>query len=109
MRQYQSGQRDLRLRSGHVIAEALSAGTPVLISDRTPRRHLARDGVGWDLPLANPQPFRDAIAEAAVRCRNEGPEWNNKVRAYAARVLLDPATLEANRRLLTTNSTPANS
>lgn len=94
---------------GHVIAEALSAGTPVLISDRTPWRHLARDGAGWDLSLDNPRSFRDAIAEAAARCRNEGPEWNNMVRAYAARVLLDPATLEANRRLLTTIGTPANS
>ena len=39
---------------GHVIAEALSVGTPVLISDQTPWRKLAAVGLGHDLPLAVP-------------------------------------------------------
>ncbi|MEM4235287.1 MAG: glycosyltransferase, partial [Candidatus Methanomethylicaceae archaeon] len=42
---------------GHVIHEALSAGCPVLISDRTPWRDLERLGVGWDLPLEEPERF----------------------------------------------------
>jgi glycosyltransferase involved in cell wall biosynthesis len=37
---------------GHAIAESLSAGCPVIISDATPWRDLARRNVGWDLPLA---------------------------------------------------------
>src|SRR5690606_10471907 len=37
---------------GHVIAEALSMGTLVLISDQTPWRELQADGLGWDVPLA---------------------------------------------------------
>ena len=36
---------------GHAIAEALSAGCPVVISDATPWRDLERKNVGWDLPL----------------------------------------------------------
>jgi glycosyltransferase involved in cell wall biosynthesis len=36
---------------GHAIAESLSAGCPVLISDATPWRDLERKSVGWDLPL----------------------------------------------------------
>jgi glycosyltransferase involved in cell wall biosynthesis len=36
---------------GHVVVEAWAAACPVLISDRTPWRDLAADGVGWDLPL----------------------------------------------------------
>jgi glycosyltransferase involved in cell wall biosynthesis len=36
---------------GHVVVEAWSAGCPVLVSDRTPWRNLAGEGVGWDLPL----------------------------------------------------------
>ena len=36
---------------GHVIWEAFSAGTPVLIADTTPWRQLNANGVGWDLPL----------------------------------------------------------
>lgn len=35
----------------HVVAEALSVGTPVLISDRTPWRDLTAKGLGWDLSL----------------------------------------------------------
>lgn len=38
---------------GHAIAESLSAGCPVVISDATPWRDLDRKNVGWDLPLAD--------------------------------------------------------
>lgn len=48
---------------GHVIHEALSAGTPVLIAQTTPWRDLAADGAGWDLPLDEPDKFRDAIEQ----------------------------------------------
>ncbi|WP_428031352.1 glycosyltransferase [Ancylobacter sp.] len=51
---------------GHVIAEALAAGTPVLISDATPWRGLAAAGVGDDLPLDAPAAFAariDALAD----------------------------------------------
>jgi glycosyltransferase involved in cell wall biosynthesis len=36
---------------GHVIAEALLAACPVVISDQTPWVELEAQGVGWDLPL----------------------------------------------------------
>ena len=36
---------------GHVIFEALAAGCPVIISDLTPWRDLAKKGIGFDLPL----------------------------------------------------------
>lgn len=52
---------------GHVIAEALGAGTPVLVSDRTPWRGLQAAGVGWDLPLADLQAFADAIDVMATQ------------------------------------------
>jgi glycosyltransferase involved in cell wall biosynthesis len=39
---------------GHAIWEALAAGRPVMISDRTPWRRLSRSGAGWDLPLERP-------------------------------------------------------
>jgi hypothetical protein len=43
--------------------EAWSAGCPVLVSDRTPWRALAADGVGWDVPLE-----RARWVAALVRC-----------------------------------------
>lgn len=51
---------------GHVIAEALGAGTPALISDQTPWRNLQRHGVGWDLALDAVEPWAAAIHAAAT-------------------------------------------
>ena len=46
---------------GHSIAEALSLGLPVLISDRTPFRDLASEGVGFDVSLDEPTKFVDGL------------------------------------------------
>jgi glycosyltransferase involved in cell wall biosynthesis len=46
---------------GFVIVEALLAGCPVLISDQTPWRDLRTKGVGWELPLAERQQFREIL------------------------------------------------
>lgn len=51
---------------GHAIFEALAAGVPVLISDRTPWRNLERHEAGWDLRLGPISAFAaaiDALAE----------------------------------------------
>jgi glycosyltransferase involved in cell wall biosynthesis len=42
---------------GHVIIEALSYGCPVIISQKTPWRHLKKENIGWDLPLEKPEKF----------------------------------------------------
>ncbi len=42
---------------GYVIHEALAAGCPVLISDRTPWRDLEARGVGWDVDLNDVSDF----------------------------------------------------
>lgn len=42
---------------GHVIIEALGAGTPALISDRTPWQDFAAAGCGWVEPLGNPDTY----------------------------------------------------
>lgn len=50
---------------GHVIVEALAAGLPVLISDRTPWRGLEEQNAGWDLPLEDPAAFNRVLAACA--------------------------------------------
>lgn len=83
---------------GHVIAEALTAGTPVLLSDATPWRNLNSDGVGWDLPLdAGKEIFLKAIQEAGEKVAVERANWRRRVSEYALKHLGDPALLEANR------------
>jgi len=84
---------------GHVIAEALGAGTPVLISDATPWRGLAESGVGQDLPLAEPSAFTAAIARAAATTAQEAAGQRARAFAYARQRQQGGADIEANRRL----------
>ena len=46
---------------GHTILESFMAGCPVIISDRTPWRNLESFGTGMDIPLENPDRFKEAI------------------------------------------------
>lgn len=64
---------------GHVIAEAILAGTRLLISDQTPWRALAASEVGYDLPLHDIERYVRAIEREfavpadheVVRARND--------------------------------------
>ncbi|MBV1899522.1 MAG: glycosyltransferase [Cycloclasticus sp.] len=84
---------------GHVIAEAISVGTPVLLSDQTPWRNLKPDGLGWDLPLEHEQEFVNIIEE----CASQSQEQKNKTRAHiqcqARKRLVDADVIKANRQL----------
>ena len=84
---------------GHVIMESLTAGTPVLIADTTPWRHLERDGVGWDLPLGDEQQFANKIHDAAQLSTEAHRLWRRRVRYYARGCLDKPEEIAANRRL----------
>jgi glycosyltransferase involved in cell wall biosynthesis len=68
---------------GHVIYEALSAGCPVLISDRTPWRGLARAGAGWDFPLEQPERFRAALAHCVAWTDSQFQAASASARAFA--------------------------
>jgi glycosyltransferase involved in cell wall biosynthesis len=84
---------------GHIIYEALSAGCPVLISDRTPWRNLNNLGVGWDLPLDDMASFREVIEEivamddVAFQVRSEASQ------AYARNRSRTDNSLEQNFRM----------
>ena len=75
---------------GHVIAESLLAGTPVLISDQTPWRNLKNHGVGWDLPLNDPDSFRKAIVESANKSSEDYINWRLIVQKYGYDLSNDP-------------------
>lgn len=76
---------------GHVIAEALAAGTPVLIADTTPWRGLAEAGIGDDLPLDDPAAFAARIEAFAA----EPAEIAQARRARAAAYVRQEARLSA--------------
>lgn len=84
---------------GHVIIEALGAGAPVLISDRTPWQDLERAGCGWSLPIDRVEPYVEVIerlfheeADAALTRRLAAVK-------YARRFAESADILEANLAL----------
>jgi glycosyltransferase involved in cell wall biosynthesis len=85
---------------GHVILEALLAGTPVLISDQTPWRNLEKEGVGWDIPLGDTSSYERIIAQCATMDIAAYEEWRLRVRSYGLTKSEDAESVQANRDLL---------
>lgn len=46
---------------GHVFIEALGAGCPLIISDRTPWLDLEQKQIGWDIALENPGRWQEIL------------------------------------------------
>lgn len=84
---------------GHVIAESLGAGTPVLLSDTTPWRGLDAAGVGHDLPLSEPQAFVASIEQAAAEPADAALARRDRAFRFATEHQSDGASVLANRLL----------
>lgn len=84
---------------GHVIAEALAAGLPVLLSDQTPWGDVENGNAGWVRPLDNPQAFADVIDNFANLNSDKRIELNKRVIAYAEKKLRKLSDIEDNRIL----------
>lgn len=67
---------------GHVIAEALAAGCPVLLSDQTPWRGLEEKGIGWDISLAEPERFQAVLNRCVAMEQAEFESWSRRARQY---------------------------
>lgn len=84
---------------GHVIAEALGCGLPVLIADTTPWRDLARQKLGWDIPLDQPGQFVAAIEECSRMLAADYDKWRQDIRAWALHHIGNDEAVEQNRQL----------
>lgn len=84
---------------GHSILESLLAGVPVIISDQTPWRGLEEKGIGWDIPLSNPERFIQAIETAASMEQEEYNKMSQAAYDFAKDFTMNPEVLEANRKL----------
>lgn len=81
---------------GHVIAEALRAGLPIVIADTTPWRNLQNLGIGWDLPLSNPDAFSAALDELASMPVEERLRMRERVLAWAKNKFSQRDAVDAN-------------
>lgn len=84
---------------GHVILESLLAGCPVLLSDQTPWRNLVSHGIGWDVPLDNPDKFRAALKLCLDMDNEEFTSISQRAEEYGKSRSKDPEALEHNRAL----------
>jgi glycosyltransferase involved in cell wall biosynthesis len=84
---------------GHTMLEALCAGRPLLISDRTPWKKLEQERAGWDLPLDHPEVFTQAIDRLCAMDRQEYDTWSAGAATMGARYLADATPLEASLAL----------
>jgi glycosyltransferase involved in cell wall biosynthesis len=84
---------------GHVIAEAISVGTKVLISKNTPWLDLDADGLGWDVDLRDESVFIEIIEEMAIERFDERLGKRAVVKQSALKRLMNPKVLNDNREL----------
>lgn len=85
---------------GHTLLEALCAGLPLVVSDRTPWRDLAAQHAGWDLPLERPSAFTEALQALVDMDAEALAPWRAGAFALGRRYLDDPDREEAAFRLL---------
>ena len=84
---------------GHAIVEALLAGCPVIISDRTPWRGLTTRQVGWDLPLEDENAFIEVLNTAVMMDDHTFQVWSKSAHDYGLSIVNDEAVVNANRLL----------
>ena len=75
---------------GHVFVEALSAGCPLIISDRTPWLNLKEKQIGWDIPLEKPHEWVEVINECISYNQEKYADISSKARSFAKEWLSDP-------------------
>ena len=85
---------------GHVIQEALSVGTPALISDQTPWKHLESHKAGWCFPLENESAFLQTIEYCVSAIPDDFQSYNFGAYKHALNYAESNGATEANRELL---------
>jgi len=84
---------------GHIILEALQAGTPVLISDQTPWRNLEKENAGWDLPLQSQEVFVKTIEKVAGMNEAEFSKWSEGAKVLGEKYASDEKLVGENKKL----------
>ncbi|AHM58652.1 glycosyl transferase family protein [Flammeovirgaceae bacterium 311] len=84
---------------GHIIVEALTSATPVLISDRTPWTGLEQKGVGWDISLNKPTDYSKIIEQLAQMDQQEYNLLSKSAYSFARGIHTNPDALQHYQRL----------
>lgn len=84
---------------GHVIHEALRAGIPVLISDKTPWHQIQVEGCGWEYDDRDCQGFARKIDDLAGMDSRAFLELKMKALDYGRRFSKENDIVQKNRRM----------
>lgn len=84
---------------GHVIAEALSAGCPVLTSDQTPWTDLESEGGGWLVPVSNIEHYRSIVMDLLEYDDLRYEALSTNAMTYGSGILSDARIVDANQNL----------
>ena len=84
---------------GHAIAEALAAGCPVIVSDRTPWQQLESRRAGYDVTVESAEPLTRAVNRFVTMDAPAFQHWSEGARALWAERANDQQAVEANRSL----------
>jgi glycosyltransferase involved in cell wall biosynthesis len=84
---------------GHAIAEALIAGCPAIISDRTAWKGLGAQGAGWNVPLGDHEGLRAALQECVDMDGPRYAEMSHGARRFGLERSRNPGLLWSNRKL----------
>ncbi len=85
---------------GHVFVEALAAGCPLLISDKTPWVNLESKRIGWDLPLEDSHKWSEIINLCICLDNVSYTKLSANAREFAGRWLTDSKTEESTLKVL---------
>lgn len=84
---------------GHVFLEALFAGVPILVSDRTPWLGLVEKCIGWDISLDQPDEFAKVLNSVSAWDSEMHRTVSQFCMQYACQYVEDKYALEKNRQL----------
>jgi glycosyltransferase involved in cell wall biosynthesis len=85
---------------GYVILEALSAGCPVLISDRTMWSKVSANGAGWVTPLSDIKAWKENISHAIDLDQDQFTSMSQNARKLAVDWLRSPDLEIATEKVL---------
>jgi glycosyltransferase involved in cell wall biosynthesis len=84
---------------GHVIAESLSVGTCVLLSDQTPWQNLTIDRLGWDLTLSDILTFVEIVESMSLKSISDKLDARKHIISVMRDKLTSPLLIQKNQEL----------
>lgn len=85
---------------GYVFVEAMAAGCPLLISDRTVWNEVEKRSAGWTIPLENSAEWEKCIENIVSIDKTAFLEMSNRARLFAMEWLANPEIEKATAKLL---------